>query len=89
MSKNEMIYGKGTLLPGVTAIEQIEGYRIRLRFSNGEVRIFDAADIIGLKPYDAIATVFDQVRADYGTIVWPGGIDVSPETVYLNSYPAE
>jgi hypothetical protein len=42
-----------------------------------------------MKPWNriALAAVFERVRVDYGTVVWHGEIDVSPETLYDDSVP--
>ena len=30
---------------------------------------------------------FAQARVEYGAVVWPGDIDVAPETLYARSVP--
>ena len=30
---------------------------------------------------------FALVRADHGTVSWPGGIDLDPDSVYLEGVP--
>ena len=38
----------------------------------------------------AAPTVFSRrVKVDYGTVVWPGDIDVAPETLYDDSAPLD
>ena len=32
--------------------------------------------------------VFDAARIEYGTVTWPGGIDIAPEELYENCIPS-
>ena len=64
-------------------------YRLRLVFENGEERIFDMSPYMDKKPFDRLKDppVFGCARIDYGTVVWPGNIDIAPETLYDKSLP--
>ena len=85
-----MIKGKVALLPRVTAIEGISEYTLLLRFDNGELRSLDCSYLLKLLPYqDRLKPVFSQARAEYGTVVWPGDLDISPETAYIKSILVE
>lgn len=60
-----------------------------LLFENGELSHFDMTPFLGKPPFLALRNpdVFRQACVDHGTVVWPGGIDISPETLYDQSHP--
>ena len=82
-----MIIGKEELLPRVAAVEACPDYHLLLTFKNGEKRRYDAQPLFSLPAYKNLKNVFFQVQAAYGTAVWPGDLDVSPDTLYLKSVP--
>ena len=45
--------------------------------------------LLATTPWNRVAApaIFNRVRVDYGTVVWPGEIDVAPETLYDDSVP--
>ena len=63
------------------------GYRLELEFENGEHRIFDMSRYMDKKPFNRLkdSPVFNCANVDYGTVVWPGDIDIAPETLYDRS----
>jgi hypothetical protein len=65
-----------------------QDYQIDLVFENGEKRRFDMKPLLQLKPWNKLieAHRYQQVSIDYGTLVWSGNIDISPETLYNRSY---
>ncbi len=78
--------GKVTAMD-ITQVEVIEGHTVRLRFEDGTEKSVD------LDPY-LYGPVFEEIRrdpavfaavrvdADAGTIVWPNGADLAPDTLY-------
>ncbi len=75
--------------PRVIAVTPQQDHWLLVSFGNGERRR------LHLRPYLAYA-VFDQLKepaffaqaqADHGTVTWPGGIDIDPDSVYLDSVP--
>lgn len=77
------------MLIDVISVRVLPEFQLDLEFKNGERRRFDMRPLLLIKPWDRIATpvLFDRVRVDYGTVVWPGEIDVAPETLYDDSVP--
>ena len=69
-------------------------FQLLLTFANGELRQFDMRPLLTLKPWSRIATpalftkLFAKAHVDYGTVVWPGEIDIAPETLLLDCVPA-
>lgn len=64
-------------------------FTLLLEFENGERRTFDLKPLLGMRPFDMLRDprLFSRATIDYGTVVWPGNIDIAPETLYLESNP--
>lgn len=72
-------------LPEVTQIEYQGGHVYRVRFDDGTVGDVDFSHYIGKGPvFDAFRDLdyFRGARIEAGTIVWPGGIDIAPESLH-------
>lgn len=75
--------------PYVASVRPLDNYRLEILFDNGERRIFDA------KPYTYRGifvrlqnrAVFEAARVVAGSVEWPGGLDLSYDTLYLESQP--
>lgn len=71
----------------VVAVVTKADYQLELEFENGERRRFDMRPLLAMKPWNRLtsAQLFPRARVDYGTVVWPGEIDIAPETLYEDS----
>ena len=65
-------------------------YTLLLEFENGEKRVFDMSLLMDKQPFCQLkgAPLFMRAFVDYGTVVWPGQVDIAPETLYDRSRPA-
>lgn len=81
------------MLLRVTAVEPIEGYRLRLTFNDGVVTEADFTDDLWGPLGEPLRdpTYFRQVRVDEEarTIVWPNGLDPAPEVLHGDHRAAE
>jgi hypothetical protein len=74
-------------IPRVTKVEPLDGHRLRLAFKDGLRGDVDLSYLVGLGPiFEPLRDLeyFRRVRVDraIGTIVWPNGADVAPETLH-------
>ena len=78
-----MIHGNEKLLPRVTDVETKPDYVLIVAFSDGEKKIFNAKPMLEIPMYKKLTDVFSEAKVEYGTVIWPGDIDISPEKLYL------
>ena len=70
----------------------LEGWRLRLTLSDGTVIERDVSGLmVGpiFDPLKADQKLFKQVRVEHGTVVWPNGADLWPDTVIWGGPPPE
>lgn len=75
----------------VVAVMPRQDFTLELEYANGERRRFDAKPLLAVKPWTALVswTLFRRARVQYGTVTWPGNLDIAPETLYDCSMPVE
>ena len=69
--------------------EYLDGYRLRLSFNNGEVRVVDLEyHLIGpiFRPLADIE-YFKRFSIPFNTVQWENGADFAPEFLYKISNP--
>ena len=71
----------------VISVRPQPNFQLLLTFANGEIRQFDMRPLLAMKPWSRIASpaLFTKAHVDYGTVVWPGEIDIAHETLFLDS----
>ena len=78
-----MIHGKEELLPRVKSVEALSDYILLLTFQNGEKKEYDVKPLLQYPMYKNLEKVFPAATVQFGTVVWPGDMDISPDTLYL------
>jgi hypothetical protein len=75
--------------PFVESVEPQDNYRLLLTFENGEKRIFDVKPYLSMRVFMPLrkTALFKTVRVVSGSIEWRGEIDLSYDTLYLESTP--
>jgi hypothetical protein len=73
------------MLVRVTDVHALEGYRLRLSFSDGALGDIDLESELWGEVFEPLRdpALFRQVRVDpeLGTVVWPNGADLDPESL--------
>jgi hypothetical protein len=68
----------------IAAVEPMHDRTVRLTLTDGEVVMRDLGDLLRGPLFDPIAAddeLFRRVSVAYGTLVWPGEVDIAPETL--------
>jgi Protein of unknown function (DUF2442) len=77
------------LTPDVTSVAVVDHGVLRLTFADGVSAEFDVLDRIRGPVFAEARTLsgFAQVAVDpeTGTVVWPGGADLAPDTLYVRA----
>lgn len=77
------------MLIDIVKVTPFPDFTLELEYANGETRCFDAKPLLTVKPWIALNSwgLFQRARAQYGTVTWPGNLDIAPETLYDRSIP--
>ena len=75
--------------PHVTSVRALDDYELEVFFENGERRKFDVKPYLNRGIFVRLRnrSLFKAVRAVAGSIEWPGGLDLSYETLYVEGQP--
>lgn len=73
-----------TFLPSVVEAEHRGGFRIRLVFNDGSENTVDVSQWLDGPMFEPLRApdFFARYFIDGGTVVWPNGADIAPETLY-------
>ena len=73
-----------TFLPTVVRAEHKSGFRLRVVFNDGTENTIDFAQWLDGPMFEALKApeFFARYFIDGGTVVWPNGADIAPETLY-------
>lgn len=73
----------------VNSVEPVADFGLLLAFNSGERRYFDMRPYLHYPVFRRLENpaYFSLARVDYGTVTWPGNIDIAPETLYERSVP--
>lgn len=71
----------------VISAQALEGYRLRLTFNDGSVRLFDATPYLKMGIFTELQdpNYFRDFKIAFGTVQWPNEQDFAPETLYSES----
>lgn len=74
--------------PRVTSVAAMPNLMLQLEFVDGRCATFDVSPFVHLPVFEQLKepAYFNRAKVDHGTVVWPGGIDFDPDTLYLDSH---
>ncbi len=70
--------------PRIKQARPAPGYRLSLTIANGETGTYDCRPVLDLGVFRELRdeAYFRQARVEGGTVVWPHGQDICPDTLY-------
>ncbi len=91
LNPDDIERGAQKMMPRVVDVEPLAGYRLRLAFADGEIRIFDVSPLLGRGIFQRLRdeAVFYEAYIEAGSVEWPAGVGLHHDTLYLKSTPEE
>ena len=73
--------------PDAIAVEALPDYQLSVIFNNGEKKVFDCKPYLDYPAFRELQneSYFTFVKVGQGSVCWPNGQDIAPETLYLES----
>jgi hypothetical protein len=71
--------------PRVVTVIPNDDYTLNIKFENGEEKIFNIRPFLNFGVFKELKDLsyFKKVKPFMGTISWPDGQDICPDTLYL------
>jgi hypothetical protein len=71
----------------VKSAKPLEGYKLQIKFKNGEEWIFDLTPYLAIGKYAELRDIrlFNSVTVKFDSIAWANHLDVDPEFLYAHS----
>ncbi len=73
--------------PRITEVKPKKDFSLQLTFSNGEVKRFDVKPYLNIGIFKELKDLrlFNSVKPFLGSIQWANGLDLCPDTLYMES----
>lgn len=71
--------------PRVTNVRPLPNYFLQITFSNSEVKNFDVNPYLNIGLFKELKdlSIFNSVKPFLGSIQWSNGLDLCPDTLYI------
>jgi hypothetical protein len=71
--------------PRVINVKPEQNFKLLITFNNGEKKSFDVKPYLGIGVFKELQDVslFNSVKPFLGSIQWANGLDLCPDTLYL------
>ena len=77
--------------PYVKSVQAQDDYQLVLKFDNGEKRVFDIKPYFDKPVFAKLQNIniFKTARVVSGSVEWTGNVDLSYDTLYVESKPTK
>jgi Protein of unknown function (DUF2442) len=73
--------------PRIINVEPLENYKLRLKFTDNSIREFDMKPYLTYPAFEDLKedALFKKASIFLGTVKWNDEIDMSPDTLFMDS----
>jgi hypothetical protein len=73
--------------PRVKSVTANDDYSLEIVFTSGEMGVYDCKPLLSFGVFSELKNkhYFHQARVEGGTVTWPNGQDICPDTLYEES----
>ena len=70
----------------VKSAKPLEGYKLQIKFKNGEEKIFDLTPYLSIGKFAELRDIrlFNSVAVKFDSIEWANHLDIDPEFLYAH-----
>ncbi len=73
--------------PRVKSVNTTQDYTLEIVFNNNERKMFDVKPYLNFGLFSELKDIslFKTAKAELGTVIWKNGLDICPDTLYIES----